>query len=135
MTGILEVVVPGSYESWQHAARDLVQRGVAPDEVRWVEDPATDAPHAGRQSADKDSKFVVPRRFVELARAAAAHPSPARWATMYRVLWRLVHENRRLLESSDDSDVRALVALQPSPPVMSHFELELSPPVSTDAVR
>jgi DNA polymerase len=78
---------------------------------------------------------VVPRRFVELAQAAAAHASRLRWATMYRVLWRLVHENRRLLDVADDPDVRALAALQPSHVVTSELELELSPPPSSPAVR
>jgi uracil-DNA glycosylase family protein len=130
---MVEVIITGAFESWQQAARDLVQSGVHPDQVRWVEDPTARVPHGQRETPETAARFVVPRRFVELARAAATHPSAGRWATMYRVLWRLLHENRRLLELPDDSDVRALRALQPSQPVMLDFELELSSPASKDA--
>ena len=115
---MVEVTVTGSFESWQQTARELLRRGAAPDDVRWT-DVATSPRTASQASLrpaeaepDRASKYLVPRRFVELARTAAAHTSGERWATMYRVLWRLIHENRRLLEMRDDPDVRALLALQ-----------------------
>ena len=119
---MVEVVVTGSFESWQQAARELLRRGVAPDDVQWVEG-------SGRGPDFDDAtgeapKYVVPRRFVELARAAAGHASSDRWATMYRVLWRIVYENRRLLDVPEDLDVLALVALQPSQRAIPGFELE-----------
>jgi uracil-DNA glycosylase len=115
---MLEVVITGSFESWQEHARELLRRQVHPDDVRWVHgEPSSSPPMnvaAIEPSAADAPTFVVPRRFVELARAAAAHTSSDRWATMYRVLWRLVHENRRLLDVPEDLDVLALAALQPS---------------------
>src|SRR5688572_2065618 len=107
---MVEVVVTDAFESWQQAARELLRRGVPPDEVRWVEGPAAKRLDS-EQEAGEGPAFVVPRRFVELAQAAATHGSAGRWATMYRVLWRLVRENRRLLELPEDPDVRALAAL------------------------
>ena len=125
---MVEVTITGAFVSWQLAARDLLRRGVTPDDVRFIEDPSANALHA-EPAADGGPSFVVPRRFVELAKAAAAHPSPSRWATMYRVLWRLVREDRRLLELADDPDVRALAALQPSQKALPGFELELTAPI------
>jgi DNA polymerase len=130
---MVEVTITGAFVSWQLAARDLLRRGVTPDDVRFVEDPSAKAFHA-EPATESGPSFVVPRRFVELAQAAAAHPSPGRWATMYRVLWRLVREDRRLLELPDDPDVQGLAALQPSQTALPGFELELSPPAG-DAKR
>jgi uracil-DNA glycosylase family protein len=132
---MVEVGITDAFESWQQAARELLRRGVPPEEVRWVEGGAATALDS-EQAARRGSSFVVPRRFIELAQTAAAHRSAGRWATMYRVLWRLVHENRRLLDLADDPDVRALAALQPPPPpAMPGFELELTSPVATDDAR
>jgi DNA polymerase len=50
----------------------------------------------------------VPRAFLELAAAAAAHADPNRWAALYRVLFRLARGERDLLESSADPDVERL---------------------------
>src|SRR5215471_12999208 len=135
VAGMIEVVVTGAFESWQQAARDLVQRGVPPEEVRWVQGPAANEQDDRQRPAGEGPTVVVPRRFVELAQSAAAHPSAGRWATMYRVLWRLVRENRRLLERSDDPDVRALSALQPSEPEVFGHEFQLLPQVSPSAAR
>jgi DNA polymerase len=128
------VAIDGTFESWQHAARDLLRRGVAPDEVMWIESAAAPSP-ASEHTPGERSRFVVPRRFVELAKAAAAHPNSGRWAAMYRVLWRLVHENRGLLDVSDDPDVRALEALQPRQQAIPGFDLEPPPPVKPELRR
>src|SRR5881628_72708 len=126
---MIEVTITGTFESWQHAARDLLRRGVAPDEVAWI-DAAGSSASASEQTSDETSRFVVPRRFVALAQTAAAHPDSGRWATMYRVLWRLVHENRGLLDLADDADVRALAVLQHRQQRIPGFELEPPPPVA-----
>jgi len=123
---MIEVAIQSTFESWQQAARDLLRRGVTPEEVTWEERAAATAP-ASEQTPGESSRFVVPRRFVELAQVAAAHPNASRWATMYRVLWRLVHENRRLLELSDDPDVRALAELQHRQQMIPGFELAPPP--------
>lgn len=120
------VAINGTFESWHQAARDLLRRRVAPDEVTWIESAAAPAPVSDEASGES-ARFVVPRRFVELAHAAAAHSNTNRWATMYRVLWRLIHENRGLLEVSDDPDVRALAALQPRQQTIPGFDLEPPP--------
>jgi uracil-DNA glycosylase family protein len=126
---MVEVVINNTFVSWQQAARALLRRSVPPGEVQWVEGSVVNAP-GSEPAAAGDPAFVVPRRFVELARAAAAHPDPGRWAAMYRVLWRLVHENRRLLERPDDPDVQRLAALHSTPSGSPAFEL--SPEVARE---
>ncbi|MFZ5831992.1 MAG: TIGR03915 family putative DNA repair protein [Planctomycetota bacterium] len=103
------------FDSWRAAARQLLCDSVPPEDVAWrgPQDRSgqlpLEAPYEpeARQQA-KRPKTGVPREFVRLAEAAACHRSPARWALLYRVLWRLTHGERLLLEVTIDDDVRQL---------------------------
>jgi DNA polymerase len=101
------VEIAPTFEAWQAAARALLAVGVPPAEVTWRERADSPvAPAEGRADGPR-----VPRRFLELARQAAAAPDSTRWQTLYAVLYRLVAESRELLASPDDPDVRRLEAL------------------------
>jgi DNA polymerase len=97
-----EVVIEPTFESWQRAARALLRDDVSPGDVAWREAPVgtvTPPPDDGAGGA----AFRVPRRFVDLARAAAIHRDPTRWSLLYEVLWRLLREGRALIEQGDPS--------------------------------
>jgi DNA polymerase len=98
--------IPPTFEGWQAAARALLREGVPPAEVAWRE--VADAPAADLPSA---AGARVPRQFIDLARQAAAAADPGRWAALYAVLFRLVHERRDLLADAGDLDVRRLRGL------------------------
>jgi uracil-DNA glycosylase len=102
------VEIEPTFEGWQEAARALLRDGVSPGDVAWHENPAAarPGPEGGPSAAVR-----VPRRFIELAGRVARHGDPARWALLYSVLWRLVHESRDLLASEADPEVRRLVTL------------------------
>jgi uracil-DNA glycosylase len=131
---MVQVVISNAFVSWQQTARELIRRGVPPEDVSWVVTSAAKALDS-QQPTDKGASFSVPRRFIELAQAAAVHSSADRWDIMYRVLWRLVRENRKLLELPDDSDVQALAALQPSQVALPGFDLEPPPVPASDVAR
>ena len=65
-------------------------------DVRPLPKPAADAPRPH-----------VSRPFIELARKAALHSDPQRFALLYRLLWRL-QRNPRLMEDAADPEVRRL---------------------------
>jgi uracil-DNA glycosylase len=129
---MVEVAITNTFTSWQQRARELLHRGVAPGEVRWIETSSVSNTDGDPANVGGHPTFVVPRRFVELAKAAAACGDPDRWSTMYRVLWRLVRENRRLLDMADDPDVRALEALRRPQTALPGFELE--PPAGASGI-
>ncbi|QRO00161.1 UdgX family uracil-DNA binding protein [Archangium violaceum] len=101
-------------DSFREVARGLLVRGVPPDGVLFseerqrqasllaVETPPPSAPVAG---------LSVPPAFLELAGRVACHRSPERWGMLYRVLWRLTHGERKLLEVESDPDVYRLLTL------------------------
>ena len=115
---MVELVVRPAFGAWRQAARRLLLDGVEPRGVAWREaDDAqatlgfsADAPVAGE--ARPMDAFRVPRRFVELAEAAACHADPERWALLYRLLWRQTHGEPRLMEVASDPDVHRLLRLE-----------------------
>src|SRR5262249_54123230 len=100
------VEVGPTFEGWQAAARTLLQEQVAPADVTWREGEPTTGPLAAAPSTVR-----VPREFVDLARQAANAADPERWALLYAILWRLVHQQRDLLAHPADPLVRRLKAL------------------------
>jgi uracil-DNA glycosylase len=103
---VREVTIRPRFDSWQVAARELLREQIAPGDVRFREGVGAD-----RGPAPADADVRVPRRFIELARAVSPHRDPARWDVLYAVLWRLVHDERNLLESADP-DVARLLAME-----------------------
>jgi len=106
------VEIEPTFEGWQTAARDLLQAGVAPSEVRWREIAAGVQPSLPAKTAASSSQAArVPREFLDLARQAASASDAARWQVLYDVLWRLTHGDRDLLKDTRDPSVRRLRAL------------------------
>lgn len=108
---MLDIVLagPSDFQGWRSAARTLALRGVPPCDVIWQTDANTpdlfeaDSPALEGRAVD-ESKFAVPRTFVELAEQAALHRDDDRFDLLYRLLWRLKAE-RRLMEIASDTDV------------------------------
>lgn len=103
------VTIDPTFESWRDAARRLLAAGVKPDEVLWSETSGDGAlfPEAAIIRAP-GTVPKVPAAFLDMARTVVAHGDPRRWAVLYRVLWRMVHGERRLMEMATDPDMRLL---------------------------
>ncbi|HSU86292.1 MAG TPA: UdgX family uracil-DNA binding protein [Chthoniobacterales bacterium] len=100
-----------TFTRWQAVAREALRRGLAPEQIAWEEigedQPALqlfdEAEPLDRLA--QASEIRVPKRFLALARLVALHRDPARWALLYRLLWRLTHGTPHLLEIAVDPDV------------------------------
>ena len=106
------VVIKPEYHAWRTAARQLLGQGLAPQEVLWTDDPQEASlfaePEPEPASATAPA-VKVPTAFLDLARRAAAHTDPQRWALLYRLLWRLtLGGERHLLSLATDREVRQL---------------------------
>lgn len=101
---------PGhSFATWRDAARRLLAEGVPPADILW-EKPGglfsglAEAP--ANYHVSRSSTPAVPRSFLDLARNAACHRDPARWALLYRILWRITRGGERhLVALSTDPDI------------------------------
>ncbi|WP_128892480.1 UdgX family uracil-DNA binding protein [Erythrobacter sp. HKB08] len=112
---VVNLPEPDDFDFWRERARQLVQCDVPPDRVAWVEPGGS-----GDLFSGGDRRLPVPeagarpvranRRFVSLAKNAALHSEPERFALLYRLLWRL-QSNPRLMEDKTDLDVRRVEEL------------------------
>ena len=106
------VVLPrvGTFEAWRAGARDLVRAGVPPGAVQWSRGgpDATLFGAAALPEPPRDAPaLTVPRAFVDLARLAAHHSDPERFALLHALLARLQAE-RGLMEVVTDPLVARL---------------------------
>jgi DNA polymerase len=113
------VVFTPTFKAWRVAARALLIEGVEPRSLVWQagddQQPLlglADGPSADATSPGTPDVMRVPRRFVEAAQWVACHRDGERWGLMYRVLWRLTHGERGLMEVAPDPDVHRLLRME-----------------------
>jgi probable DNA metabolism protein len=114
----VEVVqVEQDFESWRGGCLDLLRRGVPPSEVSWQgpHEPQRslfEGHEPGRTSLSCGALGVnaphVSREFVRVSRAVIHHSAPERWGLCYRVLWRLTHDEPRVMQQATDPDIMVL---------------------------
>ena len=100
---------------WRERARALIQCDIPPDKVAWVEPGGSgDLFSSGGMRLPEPPADAPPvrasKRYLGLAQNAALHRDPARFALLYRLLWRL-QRNPRIMEDKADPDVRRLEEL------------------------
>lgn len=116
---------PTDLDGFRAAARRLVAEGVAPGEVAWHAEapdappgslwdaaPAIEADAAEPAPVERPpppDALRVPASFVTMCGQLVLHRDPARFALMYRLLWRLRHEPAL---AGDSLDPDRLVARQ-----------------------
>ena len=106
--------LPG-WAEWRTHARACLQQGLPPSQVIWqqavADQPLLSLPlvtAATIETTVSANQPTVPKAFVEAAQLAICHQQPHRFALLYRLLWRITHENRQLLNWITDDDVIAL---------------------------
>jgi uracil-DNA glycosylase family protein len=98
----------GTFDEWREAARELLRRDINPAEVDWQGDAPLEPALAFEPPAEPQPQARVPARFLEMARAASRRDDPGKWTLLYRILYRLTHGEKNLLEMLSDADVQAL---------------------------
>ena len=120
-SGLLrELAFDGSWLGWRAAARQALAGGLAPARVAWragdgaqgsllSEEIASGGdPNGASRAVPSAVPSAVPRAFLTLGEDVACCRDPAPWDALYRVLWRLTHGERSLLDVYVDEDVHAL---------------------------
>jgi uracil-DNA glycosylase len=120
---VVHLPEPDDFAFWRERARGLIQCDVPPDRVSWVEPGGTSDLFAQDGPSRGEKRLPVPpgdarpvrasKRFLQLARNAALHSEPQRFALLYRMLWRL-QAHPRAMEDKADTDVRRIEELDKS---------------------
>jgi DNA polymerase len=101
-------------DGFRLAVRRLVARGVPPDSVEW--NAGTQSTLFGEAAGGEDAAppLSLPRAAGELIELVVCHRDPQRFALLYRLIWRLLHGERSLLEVQSDPLVHRLEAMRKS---------------------
>ena len=96
------------WHGWRAAARSLALQGVMPEETVWSVRAADDlfAVEANPAPAPSKTTFNVPKALVELSQTVIQARDPARFALMYRLLWRAHRGERHLMDQVTDPEVQ-----------------------------
>ncbi|WP_437223625.1 UdgX family uracil-DNA binding protein [Planctomicrobium sp. SH661] len=116
----MQLISVDNFDNWRNAARAALLLSLSPAEIQFVD---------GRQSptlfattaetfietagvSNNRQPFRVPPEFLERAKMAACHRDGQRFQLLYRLLWRLTHDEPALLEVTTDDDVYRLTMLE-----------------------
>ena len=84
---------------FREEARSLLAHQVPPEQVDWLTAHNSDqfadvvpADAKGSKHVPRAAMAIVPASFLRLCEIVVLHRDPARFALLYRLLWRLVHE-------------------------------------------
>lgn len=101
---------PYDFAGWRSAARALLAANIPPEDVNWTTQGSSgslfDEPVLPQPVADS-AAVRVPQEFLDLAATVTLHRDTARFALLYRLLWRLRLEPRLLAVTMDPDVVRA----------------------------
>lgn len=95
---------PGDFAEWRTAARELLARGVAPEDVSWRDGDEGASLFGDEAVAAPAGTVSLPRELLEIAERVICHRDAEVPARLYRVIWRAAR-NRQLLARPTDDDV------------------------------
>ncbi len=98
-----------TYTEWRVRAREMLQKGVRPKTGSWDTSQVLLFETEVRLKPLTSPK--VPAEFLKLAPYVAAARDEQRWDLLYRMLYRLNHENSHLLKVTVDPDVHRMNTL------------------------
>jgi probable DNA metabolism protein len=100
------ITIESTFQSWRKHARKLLEDKIHFEDVIWQ------TAHSGSlldclsdHSGEKPSLIKIPREFIEDAEFVSAFRDDSTWALLYRLLYRIVYENKLLLQNPLDDDV------------------------------
>ena len=107
-----------TFDQWRSESRRLLASEIPPADIHWIGNADHTAGLFDLESAAEAQpeshpvSHTVPKAFLDLARAIACHRDRSRWELLYRVLWRITHDEANLLKIVTDDDVHQLGKMQ-----------------------
>ena len=103
---MIQISIENNYASWRDAARKCLQNDIAPDAIVWTCGAANNLFENNVTEEKPANVFKITPDFFPLAEAAVCYDDAEKFSLLYRILFRLVHENKNLLHIESDDDVR-----------------------------
>ncbi len=102
---MIEARFNGTWQGWRDCARALTSRHTPPWDILWNASAGSPGLFDSDELCGEGARLNVPRDFLECAPIVACHRSPEPWRVLYRLLFRITHGERHLLEIESDEDV------------------------------
>lgn len=107
--------IPG-FDEWRAASRECIAKRIPPEHIIWqsahsVQNDLFGSGDDQCKNKRPRSNLSIPKPTLMLLRYALCHNDDNRFALCYRVLWRVVYENRQLIQMKTDDDVVQLFAM------------------------
>ena len=100
------ITMEPTFESWRKNARSLLENKIHFNDVVWQ---ATDSgslfDFVSDSVGEKPSSITIPKEFIKQAHFVSAFRDETTWSLLYRLLYRIVYENKNILENPLDDDV------------------------------
>ena len=87
-------------DGFRRAVRQLVAEGVPPEDIVWNAGGSRDL--FGETAPGEAPPVALPRAVADLVRLVVCHRDPERYGLLYRLIWRVLHGERALLEVASD---------------------------------
>ena len=107
--------IPG-FDEWREASRECIAKRIPPEHIIWqsahsVQNDLFGSGDDQCKNKRPRSNLSIPKSTLILLKYALCHNDDNRFALCYRVLWRVVYENRQLIQMKTDDDVMQLFAM------------------------
>ncbi len=109
-----------TFAEWRAAARPWLAAGTPPHAIEWTSPtslfaaaaPAPAPPDAASDARGRARAPRLPAAAMRLLETLTLYRDEGRWTLMYRLAWRLLNENPRLLEDAADPDVHRAARME-----------------------
>ena len=112
----MECIV-SDFTDWRNTARQLLQAGIHPNNVRFTGENATsdlfsahtnhkDSNTAPESNVSNSANLNISQQFIKDAHWVSHHSSPDRWQLLYSLAWRQLFEDRYIMNNPVDHSVR-----------------------------
>ncbi|MDY6978083.1 MAG: TIGR03915 family putative DNA repair protein [Pseudomonadota bacterium] len=107
--------IPG-FDEWREASRECIAKRISPEHIIWqsahsVQNDLFGSGDDQCKNKRPQSNLNIPKSTLILLKYALCHNDDNRFALCYRVLWRVVYENKQLIQMKTDDDVMQLFAM------------------------
>lgn len=107
--------VPG-FDEWRMAARGCLAHAIPPENIIWqsaqsVQDDLFGHSQQPIAATNPQTQYAIPKAVLMLFKYALCHSDAHRFALCYRVLWRVMFENKHLIRLKTDDDIMQLMTL------------------------
>ncbi len=108
-----------SYKQWRTQARELLYRQIPPEDVHWQVDQQSNLLFSEDNSdflelPIKQKTISIPKAFLELAKPVCHHRDNRCWGLLYSIAWRLIFEDKHLLNFDIDPQIAKAMSMRKS---------------------